>query len=166
MRDQGIHEHLDALLKVIQVQLLADQGKMTAVSAADVILWRGTMTLLVCTPFNRKEAWELAVTKFKGKLFVDQREQEADRAKRLAETEQQRLLNYFGFKFEQYATWGSRTPPTKEQIQTRNSQPVSNFEDFSTVATSKLGAHRIIFGAEIDCAGTSSCFLAQSEGSL
>jgi len=162
MRDQGVHEHLDALLRVILDQLLSPASpgpQTTGVTSTDFIMWRGTMTVIICTPYNRKEGWELAVTRFKGKLFVDQRDLEADRAKRAEETEQQRLMTFFGFKFEQYATWGSRTPPTKEQIEARNSQPVNNFESFCSVASTKLGSHRILFGAEVDCAG-SPCLLS------
>jgi RAT1-interacting protein len=61
-RDPEVREHLDALLKVI---LDLKRKNHPALKQLNVITWRGAMTTVLCTPFYRREAWELAVTKYK-----------------------------------------------------------------------------------------------------
>ena len=77
----------------------------------------------------------------------------ADVQKQAQETEQQKIMCYTGFRFEQVTTWPSRTPPTPQEEQQRNAEPLNNFESFCSVASTKFGRHKILFGAEVDCAG-------------
>ena len=73
-----------------------------------------------------------------------------------AQAERQRLMSYWGVKFEQYCVWPTRERPTLAQRQQHCQTPVNNSEAYCVVLRSRLGAHNLIFGAEVDCAGTTA----------
>ena len=76
-----------------------------------------------------------------------------EKKKRERETERDKLMCYWGFKFEQLATFHSKQPPTQEEEKQKNQEPVNNYQAFCTTSKTKLGNHSIIFGAEVDCTG-------------
>jgi len=41
-----------------------------ALHPVEFVTWRGILTVVICTPFNRRESWELAVSKFKVDLSL------------------------------------------------------------------------------------------------
>lgn len=60
-RDESIPEHLDTLLDAL-TNVNAKQPQDNQITA-DIVTWRGIMTKILCTPYSRKEPWELRATR-------------------------------------------------------------------------------------------------------
>ncbi|XP_061702589.1 decapping and exoribonuclease protein-like [Syngnathoides biaculeatus] len=148
-RDENVKEKLDHVLRWI----LANRPKLTqkadasSSSALDVdfVTWRGHLTKLLTTPYETREGWLLAVTKFKGTLYVSEVETDAARRERQNRTARHRQMMYWGYKFEQYMCAdkmdGSPDP----------SGVVDTNEAFCTVVQTRLSDHRLLFSGEVDC---------------
>lgn len=68
--------------------------------------WRGHLTKLLTTPYERQEGWQLAASRFQGTLYLSEVETPNARAQRLARPPLLRELMYMGYKFEQYMCAG------------------------------------------------------------
>uniref|UniRef100_A0ABI7YXM6 Decapping nuclease n=1 Tax=Felis catus TaxID=9685 RepID=A0ABI7YXM6_FELCA len=106
-RDEEIREGLDHLLR----WLLDHRGQLEGGPgwlAGAIVTWRGHLTKLLTTPYERQEGWQLAASRFQGTLYLSEVETPAARAQRLARPPLLRELMYMGYKFEQYmcaAAW-------------------------------------------------------------
>lgn len=78
--------------------------------AGATVTWRGHLTKLLTTPYERQEGWQLAASRFQGTLYLSEVETPAARAQRLARPPLLRELMYMGYKFEQYMCAGERCP--------------------------------------------------------
>lgn len=78
--------------------------------AAAIVTWRGHLTKLLTTPYERQEGWQLAASRFQGTLYLSEVETPAARAQRLARPPLLRELMYMGYKFEQYMCAGESCP--------------------------------------------------------
>lgn len=67
---------------------------------ADFVTLRGHLTKLLTTPYETREGWLLAVTMFKGTLYISEVETEAARTERENRTEKLEEMMYWGYKFE------------------------------------------------------------------
>lgn len=72
--------------------------------------WRGHLTKLLTTPYERQEGWQLAASRFQGTLYLSEVETLAAQAQRLARPPLLRELMYMGYKFEQYMCAGESCP--------------------------------------------------------
>ena len=70
----------------------------------DFVCWRGLLTKLLCTSYEGRDGWQIAVTKYNGTFYLCEFETERRQQEKLRETERQREMSYWGFKFEQYLT--------------------------------------------------------------
>lgn len=73
---------------------------------ADFVTWRGHLTKLLTTPYETREGWLLAVTRFRGTLYISEVETEAARREQENRTERHDQMMYWGYKFEQYTCAG------------------------------------------------------------
>lgn len=73
---------------------------------ADFVTWRGHLTKLLTTPYETREGWLLAATRFRGTLYISEVETEAARRERENRTERHDQMMYWGYKFEQYMCAG------------------------------------------------------------
>lgn len=74
--------------------------------SSDVVCFRGLLRLIMCTPYEHKDAWIILATKYKGTIYLcalDTEKQIQDRTNQSAT--QTRIFSY-GFKFEQYILSG------------------------------------------------------------
>lgn len=78
--------------------------------ATATVTWRGHLTKLLTTPYERQEGWQLAASRFQGTLYLSEVETPAARAQRLARPPLLRELMYMGYKFEQYMCAGEAPP--------------------------------------------------------
>lgn len=78
--------------------------------AGAIVTWRGHLTKLLTTPYERQEGWQLAASRFQGTLYLSEVETPAARAQRLARPPLLRELMYMGYKFEQYMCAGESCP--------------------------------------------------------
>ena len=68
--------------------------------------WRGHLTKVLGTPYERREGWQLAATLFRGTRYMSEVETEAARREREMRSLRQKQMCYWGYKFEQYMTAG------------------------------------------------------------
>ncbi|XP_075042658.1 decapping and exoribonuclease protein [Mixophyes fleayi] len=116
----------------------------------DFVTWRGHLTKILCTPYENQEGWILAVTLFKGTLYISERETAAACKKRKARTQEQEKLMYSGYKFESYLCADSPdTSPCPSEV-------VNTNEAFCSVLLGRLKSHTILLSGEVDCSDPSS----------
>lgn len=149
-RDDSVKEKLDHILRWI----LSNRSKVSSAAAAaassraldaDFVTWRGHLTKLLTTPYETREGWLLAVTRFRGTLYISEVETEAARRDRQNRTERHEEMMYWGYKFEQY---------TCADIVDSLPDPggvVNTNEAFCTVVQTRLADHRLLFSGEVDC---------------
>eukprot|EP00873_Tetraselmis_striata_P020958 jgi/Tetstr1/441222/TSEL_029478.t1 len=113
-------------------------------SEADVVTFRNNLNKISLTPLKPGDGWIVHGCQGRGggPLFLDinPRTQPAGEA-----YPNERLFSYYGYKFEQLCTEGEAAystgaPPT-----------VDSTSEFAAVMRIRLGAHRIMMGAEMDC---------------
>ncbi|XP_034566990.1 decapping and exoribonuclease protein [Notolabrus celidotus] len=148
-RDDGVKEKLDHILRWI----LANRSKLnskptTTKSCAldvDFVTWRGHLTKLLTTPYEAREGWLLAVTLFRGTLYISEVETEAALRERENRTQRHEEMMYWGYKFEQYACADDiHSSPDPGGV-------VNTNEAFCTVVQTRLAEHRLLFSGEVDC---------------
>lgn len=148
-RDESVKEKLDHILRWI----LANRSKLssrvtTASSSAldvDFVTWRGHLTKLLTTPYETREGWLLAVTRFKGTLYISEVETEAARKEQENRTGRHEEMMYWGYKFEQY------TCADNVHSLADPGGVVNTNEAFCTVVQTRLEDHRLLFSGEVDC---------------
>ncbi|KAK6171101.1 hypothetical protein SNE40_019359 [Patella caerulea] len=117
--------------------------KLSSLST-DFVCWRGLLTKLLCSPYENRDGWMIAVILFRGTYFLCDFETE-EKKKQLAKvTERQEEMCYWGWKFEQYVT------SDKEGGKPDTSRPVNNNEGFCSVVRSRLNNNSLVYGGEVD----------------
>ncbi|XP_057673610.1 decapping and exoribonuclease protein isoform X2 [Corythoichthys intestinalis] len=148
-RDDSVKEKLDHILRWI----LANRHKLTRKAEkssssgleVDFVTWRGHLTKLLTTPYEMREGWLLAVTRFKGSLYISEVETDTARWDRENRTERHQEMMYWGYKFEQYIC------TDKMDGDPDSSGVVNTNEAFCTVVQTRLSDHRLLFSGEVDC---------------
>lgn len=69
--------------------------------------WRGLLTKLLCTPFENREGWLIAVTLYQGTHYMCEFDTESRKLQKQEMSERQKEMTYWGWKFEQYVTAGA-----------------------------------------------------------
>ena len=72
----------------------------------DFICWRGLLTKLLCTPYENRDDWCIAVCLFKGTYYMCEFETQKKEQEKRTMTDKQNEMCYWGWKFEQYVTAG------------------------------------------------------------
>ncbi|XP_063287520.1 decapping and exoribonuclease protein [Pelobates fuscus] len=111
----------------------------------DFVTWRGHLTKVLCTPYESQEGWLLAVSLFKGTLYISERETEVARKKREERTTIQEKLMYSGYKFESHLCADS------PDGQPSPSAVVNTNEAFCSVLFARLSTHSFLISGEVDC---------------
>nr|XP_046270460.1 decapping and exoribonuclease protein [Scatophagus argus] len=148
-RNESVVERLDLMLRWILANRSKVSSKATTVSScaldADFVTWRGHLTKLLTTPYETREGWLLAVTRFRGTLYISEVETEAARRERDNRTERHEEMMYWGYKFEQYACADNvHSLPDPGGV-------VNTNEAFCTVVQTRLANHSLLFSGEVDC---------------
>ncbi|KAM9346569.1 decapping and exoribonuclease protein [Symphorus nematophorus] len=144
-RDDSVKEKLDHILRWI----LANRSKLSSASSCaldvDFVTWRGHLTKVLTAPYEAREGWLLAVTRFRGTLYISEVETEAARRERENRTERHEEMMYGGYKFEQYTCADNvHSLPDPGGV-------VNTNEAFCTVVQTRLADHRLLFSGEVDC---------------
>ncbi|XP_055917098.1 decapping nuclease DXO homolog [Eupeodes corollae] len=141
---QFINSHKDELVSK------SDLPSSRGVGEFDFICFRGLLRLLMCTPYEWKEDWCVHATRYKGNIYLSQKETEQKRHDRLNQNENQKKFCAYGFKFEQYCmTYNPSEEPN-------TSAPVDECEEFCCMYKTKIQGMELLFGAEIDGAISST----------
>jgi len=70
------------------------------------VCWRGILTKLLCTPYENREGWKIAVLRFGKTLYICEYKTDELTNDGFKNSELQKEMTYWGFKFETYITAG------------------------------------------------------------
>ncbi|ESO84783.1 hypothetical protein LOTGIDRAFT_54612, partial [Lottia gigantea] len=148
-RDEISPEQINDLLRWImhkpeKFKLHPEKPSLEDLLNTDFVCWRGLLTRLVCTPYEYRDDWKIAVIRFRNTYFLCESMTE-DRKKQVDNTTpRQDEMSYWGWKFEQYITSSENggTPDIN--------RPINTNEAFCSVVRSRLGEHSLVYGGEID----------------
>ncbi|XP_068434694.1 decapping and exoribonuclease protein isoform X2 [Clinocottus analis] len=148
-KDENKKEKLDHILRWILANKSKLNSKAMAASScaldSDFVTWRGHLTKLLTTPYETREGWLLAVTRFRGTLYISEVETEVSQRERENRAERHKEMMYWGYKFEQYTCADSiHSLPDPGGV-------VNTNEAFCTVVQTRLADHRLLFSGEVDC---------------
>jgi RAT1-interacting protein len=104
------------------------------------VTFRNNLNKILGTAYNRTDPWEMGVHKRNGTVYLD-----VHKLPERPQTKMDRQRTYWGYSFEQVAT----TDPNEGASE--DSRIVDANVEYCAVIRTKLGAHRIIMGAEMDC---------------
>ncbi|CAN8061507.1 unnamed protein product [Agarophyton chilense] len=100
---------------------------------ADVVTFRNNLNKIGGTPYNQRDNWEMDCATVGNTLFLDMRKIDNDSTNPSAAR-----FMYYGYRFEALCTG------TEEE-------PVNANSEFCSIARLRIGNHRIVISAEIDC---------------
>lgn len=98
----------------------------------------------MCTPYERRDDWLMEVVRWRGTLYLVQVDTDKRRRERLQETQRQRQMSSWGYKFEQLMT----SPNPGECPNTE--APVDENEEFCCLFRTRICGTSIVYGAEMD----------------
>lgn len=156
--DQQKTEHLDSLLRWLNVHV-QDKG----FEFPDFICWRGLFTKVMCAPFSPSNELRISIVKHKGVFYMVEFETENEKKKRDMRSEKDKLMCYWGHRFEGFATRARHDPtqrPSQHTSELSASAHVTNTNvAFCTVVRTKLEKHTLLMGAEIDCISSNGAYI-------
>lgn len=110
----------------------------------DFVCFRGLLTMVMCTPYEKNDDWIICATKWKGIIFLCARETDKKHLYKEQMTDRDRQFISWGFKFEQYMS--SDKPDGVPDVR----KPVNELEELCVMFRTKLSNHHLLFGAEMD----------------
>ncbi|ORX83401.1 RAI1-domain-containing protein [Basidiobolus meristosporus CBS 931.73] len=152
-RDQSIPEHIDALLECLTH--IKETNKTPGLTEANFVCYRGIMTKIFCTPYARRDPWELGATLHRGTIYIEEHETEYKRKSRQEQNARLHRMCYWGYRFESLCTipkapselQGNDDPVLEE----RKNDVVNTNIQYCSVVRTKIHNKSIIMGAEVDC---------------
>ena len=137
-------EGLSALVRSLQ-SLGLEEGTR---KKADFITWRGIMTKIITCPYSLRDDWKLFGIKRGGTIYLFEDDLDAERqANKYGGDGQQKLFTYYGYKAESLLTRPLGTDKNNNSV----ASVVNTNVQYCSVFETKLGSHRLIMGAEVDC---------------
>ena len=118
--------------------------------STDFVLFRGLCTTIMCTPYEKREGWQLFAVKHRGTIYLRQIDTEAKLKAEANKSEHQVRMSSWGYKFEQYILEDLRKEREDSFNEHRRLPPVNENEEFCTIFRTRLGMHSIVYGAEMD----------------
>lgn len=168
-RDESVPEHLDALVAALQHR--TESGTSSAERSerdqerrrAHVVTWRGILTKL-CTAYHQSpherftDPLELNAMLLDNTLYLEEYTSPTARADKQRKDDDAKMLRlgYYGYAFESYCTVddeaGTRAPfrGTTSRGPAGWSGDVNTNVQWCQVVRTKLGAHRLVLGGEVD----------------
>jgi RAT1-interacting protein len=125
-------EHLDSLLDATK-----------SIVRQDFCTWRGIITKIICTPYCKRDDWELGATLFQGTIYLEEHEEPDRKSFKFGKGDKEKLFTYYGYNFEALMT-GSKDSSDKDHTVNTNVQ-------FCSIFKAKLGEFRLLLGGEVDC---------------
>ncbi|KAM3715845.1 Decapping nuclease dom-3 [Dirofilaria immitis] len=150
-KDILYNEKLDVLLKWILIHSESGSSLNKVCHNADFICWRGTLTRIACSPYECRDGWRLAAVRYKSIIFLCEFPTNEKILQLKSMSDRDKLMTYWGFKFEQYVTSDSLSS------ESNRNEPVTNLEEFNIVVKTRLGGRRgfrILYSGETDCIDT------------
>ncbi|CAK9173332.1 unnamed protein product [Ilex paraguariensis] len=104
------------------------------------VTYRNNLNKILATAYMRHEPWEMGVHKRNGVVYLD-----VHKLPERPQSELDRRRSYWGYCFESLAT----EDPTRADGE--GVHHIDSNIEYCSVIKTKLGAHRILMGAEMDC---------------
>ncbi|GAV89700.1 RAI1 domain-containing protein [Cephalotus follicularis] len=104
------------------------------------VTFRNNLNKILATAYIRHEPWEMGVHKRNGTVYLD-----VHKLPERPQSELDRRRCYWGYSFESLATEGSK------RANGEGTHHIDANVEYCSVIKTKLGAHRILMGAEMDC---------------
>ena len=83
--------------------------------STDFVCFRGLLTTLMCTPYERREDWEFVAIKFKQTIYLCTIETEQKRTAEQNKSERQKEMSTWGYKFEEFVLSDNICDDSKEE---------------------------------------------------
>ena len=96
--DQKLGHDLDRLRDSI-VHVFRPDNLLT-----NFVTWRGMLTKMLCSPYNKTEPWKVAATLYNGTIYLSEIETNESIKQTETQTARQKEMCYWGVKFEDYVT--------------------------------------------------------------
>ncbi|CAJ2645911.1 unnamed protein product [Trifolium pratense] len=109
------------------------------------VTYRNNLNKILATAYIRHEPWEMGVHKRNGVVYLD-----VHKLPERPQSDLDRRRCYLGYAFESLATEDPR------RADGEGVHHVDANVEFCSVIKTKLGAHRILMGAEMDCCDTTN----------
>ncbi|XP_047338952.1 NAD-capped RNA hydrolase DXO1-like [Impatiens glandulifera] len=120
--------------------LAAIRNKNISLQNMHFVTFRNNLNKIMATAYIRNEPWEMGVHKRNGVVFLD-----VHKITEQPKSSHHERCCYWGYAFESLATDDSNRGPTAEI------HHINANVEFCSVVKTKLGPHRILMGAEMDC---------------
>ncbi|GKB18521.1 decapping nuclease DXO homolog, chloroplastic, partial [Tanacetum coccineum] len=104
------------------------------------VTYRNNLNKIMATAYLRNEPWEMGVHRRKGVVYLD-----VHKLPERPKSERDRRMCYYGYCFETLATEDPRRDDGE------GIHHVDANVEYCALIKTKLGAHRILMGAEMDC---------------
>ena len=100
------NEKLDKLLEWILMNkttfsVNGEESPLHTLST-NFVCFRGLLTTLMCTPYEKREDWEFVALKYKETIYLCRIETEQQRLFEQRKNDRQKHMESWGFKFEQF----------------------------------------------------------------
>ncbi|XXQ33720.1 Decapping nuclease [Plasmodiophora brassicae] len=110
------------------------------------VSFRNNLNKIMGTAYNRRDPWRIGVTRFCNVVYLDVRPS-VDPALPVCDqpdnSQGSRLFSFMGYSFEAKSTVSADGSP--------NDRPIDPNNEYCTVSRLRIGRHRILLAAEIDC---------------
>ncbi|GER50574.1 glycine-rich protein [Striga asiatica] len=116
------------------------RNKNIALENMHFVTYRNNLNKILATAYIRNEPWEMGVHKRNGVVYLD-----VHKLPERPQTELDRRMCYWGYCFESLAT------ENPKRVDEEGIHHVDTNVEFCSVIMTKLGAHKILMGAEMDC---------------
>ncbi|CAI5938638.1 unnamed protein product [Closterium sp. NIES-64] len=143
--ESGFADVLVGMRWVLKKQVAALQPGM-APDRLHFVTFRNNLNKLMGVCYNRHDAWQMGVHKRLGSVYLHVHRPPGEQQHK---SEQQRRFEFYGYAFEHAATEPRKTGLGEGGGE--ESTVIDANEEFCAVMKTKLGAHRVLMGAEMDC---------------
>ena len=118
--------------------------------STDFVCFRGLLTTIMCSPYEKRDGWQIFAVKHKGTIYLRQMDTEAQLKAEANKSEHQMRMCSWGYKFEQYVVEDLRNEKEESFNENRKFPPVNENEEFCCMYRARLGSHSVVYGAEMD----------------
>ena len=118
--------------------------------STDFVCFRGLCTTIMCTPYEKRDGWQLFAVKHKGTIYLRQMDTEAQLKAEANKSDHQLRMASWGYQFEQYVLDDLRKEREESFNENRKLPPVNENEEFCCLFRTRLGQHSVVYGAEMD----------------
>lgn len=157
------NEKLDKMLEWILMNKAPfvvddDQSSPLQTLSTDFVCFRGLLTTLMCTPYEKRKDWEFVALKYKETIYLCSIETEQKRLQEQQKNDRQKQMASWGYKFEQFVLSDTineeeddgfgETKKSEPEFNDNgnatnmpNVEPLNKNEEFCCVFRSRLGGH-------------------------